>query len=76
MTDPALVQRILQKVRDGQYHAGLAGFPCTTFTRLRWRQEAGQPGPVRSRQFIYGLPSNSRSQQAEADNGALLALTS
>ena len=50
-----------------------AGCPCTTFTRLRWRRAVGLPGPVRSRQHIYGLPGNSRAQQAEADRGTLLA---
>ena len=37
---------------------------------------AGQPRPVRSREFIYGLPGNSRAQQDEADRGTLHAVTS
>ncbi|CAE7832753.1 RE2 [Symbiodinium sp. CCMP2592] len=76
LTNTGLVQTIVKKAREGKYQAGHAGFPCTTFTRLRWRPEQGQPGPVRSRRFIYGLPGNNRAQQEEADRGTLLALTS
>ena len=46
------------------------------FTRLRLAPGSGSPGPVRSRQHIYGLPGNSRAQQAEADRGTLLACNS
>ena len=76
LTNPSLVRKILKKAKSGQYHGAHAGFPCTTFTRLRWRVAAGQPGPVRSREFIYGLPGNSRAQQDEADRGTLHAVTS
>ena len=31
------------------------------------------PGPVRSGEFIYGLPTNTKAQQNEADKGTLLA---
>ena len=72
LLDPALVQKITDKARRGEYHAAHAGFPCTTFTRLRWRAAVGQPGPVRSRSFICGLPTNSRAQQNEADTGDMV----
>ena len=75
LTDPNLVREILEKAKAGKYQGAHSGFPCTTFTRLRWRPEEGQPGPVRSRQHIYGLPSNTRAQQDEADRGTLLAAT-
>ncbi|CAE7542163.1 unnamed protein product, partial [Symbiodinium necroappetens] len=40
------------------------------------KAEAGKyHGPVRSRQHIYGLPSNTRAQQDEADRGTLLEVT-
>ena len=76
LTDHALLHRILSKARRGGYHGGHSGFPCTTFTRLRWRRAPGLPGPVRSREHIYGLPSNSRAQQDEADRGTLMACQS
>ena len=76
LTDPNLVREILEKAKAGKYQGAHSGFPCTTFTRLRWRPEEGQPGPVRSRQHIYGLPTNTRAQQDEADRGTLLAATS
>ena len=76
LTSPALVQKIMDKALKGGYHAAHAGFPCSSFSRLRWRPERGMPGPVRSRTHIYGLPSNSRAQQDEADRGTLLACLS
>ena len=75
LTDPNLVREILEKAKAGKYQGAHSGFPCTTFTRLRWRPAEGQPGPVRSRQHIYGLPTNTRAQQDEADRGTLLAAT-
>ena len=54
---------------DG-YHAG---FPCTTFSRLRWRVQDGMPTPVRSKEEPYGLASNDVRQQAECDLGTVLA---
>ena len=54
---------------DG-YHAG---FPCSTFSRLRWRERQGYPGPVRSKLFPYGLMTNNSRQQAECDRGTILA---
>ena len=54
---------------DG-YHAG---FPCTTFSRLRWRVQDGMPTPVRSKEEPYGLASNDARQQAECDLGTVLA---
>ena len=34
------------------------------------------PGPVRSREHLYGLPTNTAAQQREADRGTLMACTS
>ena len=57
------------------FDAGHAGFPCSSFSRARLREGSG-PGPVRSNNYIYGLPGNSKRQQTEADNGTLLATRS
>eukprot|EP00434_Breviolum_minutum_P034288 symbB.v1.2.030341.t1/scaffold3410.1/size62789/2 len=53
---------------DG-YHSG---FPCNSYSRLRWRPAPNLPGPVRSRQHPYGLPGNGEKEQAEADLGTIL----
>ena len=55
---------------DG-YHSG---FPCGSFSMVRNRE--GGPPPVRSRLEPYGLTTNDRRQQAEADRGAVLAVRS
>ena len=36
----------------------------------------GMPGPVRDKDNLYGLPSNSAAQQREADKGTLMATRS
>ena len=55
---------------DG-YHSG---FPCGSFSMVRNRE--GGPPPVRSRLEPYGLSTNDRKQQAEADKGTVLAVRS
>ena len=59
--------------RRGYVDAYHAGFPCSTFSRLRWRKAENLPGPVRSRDQPYGLRSNSAAQQAECDRGTIMA---
>ena len=51
--------------------AAHSGFPCGSFSRARYR-EGSEPPPVRSKQWIYGLPTNDVKQQAEAGLGSLL----
>lgn len=53
---------------DG-YHSG---FPCNTFTKLRWRPLAGHPGPLRSKSEPYGFKTLSLEKKAECDKGAIL----
>ena len=53
---------------DG-YHSG---FPCSTFSRLRFREAEGLPPPVRTRAEPYGCKSNSERQQAECDKGTVM----
>ena len=48
------------------------GFPCGSFSMVR-HKVAGQPGPVRDKLHIYGLPGMRASQQAEADRGTRMA---
>ena len=60
----------------GEYDAFHSGFPCSSFSRLRWKESPDLPKPVRSKVFIYGLPDNDERQQAEADRGTLMAVRS
>ena len=53
---------------DG-YHFG---FPCNTFTKLRWRPLAGHPGPLRSKSEPYGFKTLSPEKKAECDKGTIL----
>ena len=61
------------EVRDGEWDATHAGFPCGSFSRARHNDVPGMPGPVRDGQNIYGLESNTPQQQDEADRGTMMA---
>ena len=63
----------LKKAKEGFWDGMHSGFPCTSFSRLRWREAEGYPGPVRSKSHPYGLPGLSTYRQAEADEGTLHA---
>eukprot|EP00435_Cladocopium_sp_Y103_P072956 s218_g41.t2 len=63
----------LQWARNGYIDIYHAGFPCSSFSRLRHRRAEGMRGPVRSRTEPYGLSSNSKAAQQEADNGTVMA---
>ncbi len=52
---------------DG-YHSG---FPCNTYSKLRWRPLAGHPGPLRSKEEPYGFSTLSRAQKIECDKGTI-----
>ena len=62
-----------QRGRIDGYHAG---FPCSTFSRLRHRREPGLPPPVRTKAEPYGMKANTRAQQEECDRGTVMALRS
>ena len=64
---------LLQGAKDHEYDAVHCGFPCGSFSRARLNEGKGQP-PVRSLEHMYGLPSNNRAQQAEADRGTVMAV--
>ena len=66
---------ILDAARGGLVDGSHAGFPCGSFSRARYNEGHGPP-PVRSLEYIYGLPSNNVHQQAAADRGSLLAIRS
>ena len=73
LTDPKVFDDIDATVDEGEWDGIHSGFPCSSFSRVRWRDATGGAPPVRSKDHIYGLPGNTISQQAEADRGTLMA---
>ena len=65
-----------QSIMDGDWDGLHSGFPCSSFSMVRWRHAQGGAPPVRSAFHIYGLPGNSPSMQKEADTGTLMAVRS
>ena len=57
----------LQQAKAGESHGFHSGFRCSSFSRVRFRP--GGPPPVRDRKHLYGFPSNSAKQAAEAEDG-------
>ena len=57
---------------DG-YHAG---FPCSTFSVLRFREAPGMPPPVRTKAEPYGKSTNSPALQRQCDEGTIMACRS
>ena len=66
----------LKEASEGRVDGFHAGFPCGSFSRLRFRQAKGYPGPVRTKKEPYGMKENSRKQQKEADDGTIMAARS
>lgn len=64
----AVMEELKSETLKGEYDYAHGGFPCNTFSRARSSDNPG-PKPVRSKEEIYGLSSNSTEQQAEADKG-------
>ena len=62
----------LASAKRGEVDGYHSGFPCNSFTVLRWRESPGMPPPVRSAAAPYGFPNQSKERQAEADKGTVL----
>ena len=62
----------LEQAGEGRIDGYHSGFPCTTFSRLRWRQSPGLPGPVRSVDFPYGCRDLDERRKKEADDGTIM----
>ena len=69
-------QDLVRVAAKGDFDASHAGYPCGSFSRVRYVDTPGMPGPVRSLQHIYGLPTNSEKQQREADQGTIMCVRS
>ena len=66
----------LDQASEGLVDGFHAGFPCSSFSRLRFRKAAGMPGPVRSKSEPYGMKANTRREQKEADDGTIMTARS
>ena len=66
----------LEQAKVGEFDGGHSGWPCSSFSRLRFRAVPGMPGPVRDAQHLLGFPWNTPAQQAEAQRGTDGALRS
>ena len=66
--DPGAWEELDKQAEEGEFDYAHGGFPCGSFSRVRWSGLPGPP-PVRSAEEIYGLSSNSKEMQEEADCG-------
>ena len=71
--DPSNHEMIKKEIQQGMWDGTHSGFPCGSFSRARHNKVEGLPGPVRDARHIYGLPTNDKKGQEEADRGTLLA---
>ena len=76
LASPSVYDEMERSVVNGEWDGFHSGFPCGSFSRVRWRDTPGGPLPVRSAAYIYGLPGNTPKQQREADEGTLMATRS
>lgn len=67
LDDPGAWEELDKQAEEGEFDYARGGFPCGSFSRVRWSGLPGPP-PVRSAEEIYGLSSNSKMQE-EADRG-------
>ena len=58
--------------KEGLIDGFHAGFPCSTYSRLRFRDAPNLPGPVRTRAEPYGRKANTPEQQRECDRGTVM----
>ena len=66
----------LRWAKRGYIDAYHSGFPCATFSRLKFREVEGLPGPVRTKDEPYGKESNSGREQQACDEGTVMACRS
>eukprot|EP00435_Cladocopium_sp_Y103_P073963 s637_g46.t1 len=76
LASPDTFSEIGKSMDEGCWDGYHSGFPCSSFSRVRWRDSEHGAPPVRSHDHIYGLPGNTPQQQQEADSGTLMAAMS
>ena len=62
----------LRWAQEGLIDGFHSGFPCATFSRLRFRAGPNLPEPVRTRAEPYGRSSNNEQQRRECDRGTVM----
>lgn len=66
----------LRWARRGYIDAFHSGFPCATYSRLKFREAQGMPGPLRTRTEPYGKSTNNTKEQQKCDEGTIMACRS
>ena len=66
----------LRWAKRGYIDAYHSGFPCATFSRLKFRKAENLLGPVRTKEDPYGISTNSASEQRACDDGTIMACRS
>ena len=66
----------LQWAQKGYVDGYHSGFPCGTYTRLRFREVEGLPKAVRTKKEPYGKKENNLHQQRECDDGTVMCCRS
>ena len=66
----------LQWAQRGYVDGYHSGFPCGTYTRLRFREAEGMPKAVRAKKEPYGKKDNNLHQQRECDDGTVMCCRS
>ena len=69
-------QSNLKDLKEGNVDGYHSGFPCATYSRLRWNDREGYPGPLRSKTEPYGFRSLSAKEKKEADDGTIMMVRS
>ena len=69
----AAYQELGRRIDEGEFDGFHGGFPCSSFSMARYNRPDRGPPPVRSGAELYGLSTNNRAQQREADLGTLMA---
>ena len=67
----AVEKRILFWLKSGRINLVWLGMPCTSFSRARKHDGLG-PGPIRSSEFLWGLPSLSPKDRRKVRDGNYL----
>ena len=65
--DPSLLSKLMSWLRSGVIRLVHFGTPCTTFSRAR--RDDGGPPPIRSPEYLNGIPGIPADDQARVDMG-------
>ena len=63
----------LRWAKNGNIDAYHAGFPCNTFSVLRFRDGPNLPRPIRTKEEPYGCKYNTEREQKTCDDGTVMA---